>query len=166
MICRTTSPRWARDYEAAHVYMGEHPNVTIAAIRGGDPWRLSRNPYACSLYLDIRTVPGQTVDGVKRDLRRVLRAFADRTGTAEPALHVYVSDPPVVLDENLPIIQALGAAQAAGHRRTGRPRSSAGPAPMPCISRPMACRALHSDPAGECIPTRAAPPCMPSASMC
>src|SRR4051812_38619824 len=43
----------------------------------------------------------------------VLRAFADRTGTAEPALHVYVSDPPVELDENLPIIQALGAAQAA-----------------------------------------------------
>ena len=59
--------QWARDYEAAHVYMGEHPNVTIAAIRGGDPWRLSRNPYACSLYLDIRTVPGQTVDGVKRE---------------------------------------------------------------------------------------------------
>ena len=24
--------RWARDYEAAHVYMGEHPNVTIAAM--------------------------------------------------------------------------------------------------------------------------------------
>ena len=67
--------RWARDYEAAHVYMGEHPNVTIAAIRGGAPWRLSRNPHSCSLYLDIRTVPGQTVDGVKRDLRRVLRAL-------------------------------------------------------------------------------------------
>ena len=59
--------QWARDYEAAHVYMGEHPNVTLAAIRGGAPWRLSRNPYACSLYLDIRTVPGQTVDGVKRE---------------------------------------------------------------------------------------------------
>ncbi len=65
--------QWARNYEAAHVYMGEHPNVTIAAIRGGAPWRLSRNPYSCSLYLDIRTVPGQTVDAVKRDLWRVLR---------------------------------------------------------------------------------------------
>jgi hypothetical protein len=32
--------------------------VTIAAIRGGAPWRLSRNPHDCSLYLDIRTVPG------------------------------------------------------------------------------------------------------------
>ncbi len=105
--------QWARDYEAAHVYMGEHPNVTIAAIRGGAPWRLSRNPHSCSLYLDIRTVPGQTVDGVKRDLRRALRAFADRAGTPEPASHVYVSDPPTVLDENLPIIQALGSAQAA-----------------------------------------------------
>jgi acetylornithine deacetylase/succinyl-diaminopimelate desuccinylase-like protein len=105
--------QWARGYEATHVYMGEHPNVTIAAIRGGDPWRLSRNPYACSLYLDIRTVPGQSVDNVKRDLRRLLRGFADRTGAAEPALHVYVSDPPVALDETLPIVQALGAAQSA-----------------------------------------------------
>jgi acetylornithine deacetylase/succinyl-diaminopimelate desuccinylase-like protein len=103
--------QWAKDYEAAHVYMGEHANVTIAAIRGGAPWRLSRNPHECSLYLDIRTVPGQTVDGVKRELRRVLRAFATRRAIPEPKLHVYVSDPPTVLDEKLPLIQALGAAQ-------------------------------------------------------
>ncbi len=120
--------QWARDYETAHVYMGEHPNVTMAAIRGGAPWRLSRNPHSCSLYLDIRTVPGQTVDGVKRDLRRLLRAFADRTGAAEPAMHVYVSDPPVVLEETLPIIQALGAAQAA----------VTGEQPVPIIRRPGA----------------------------
>jgi acetylornithine deacetylase/succinyl-diaminopimelate desuccinylase-like protein len=103
---------WARVYETAHIFMGERPNVTIAAIRGGAPWRLSRNPHSCSLYLDIRTVPGQTVDDVKRDLRKVLRGFAQRTGTPEPALHVYVSDPPTVLDDKLPIVQALGAAQA------------------------------------------------------
>lgn len=103
--------QWARDYEAAHVYMGEHANVTIAAIRGGAPWRLSRNPHECSLYLDIRTVPGQTADGVKRDLRRVLRAFAERKGIPEPSLYLYVTDPPLVLDETLPVIQALGVAQ-------------------------------------------------------
>ena len=102
---------WARDYEARHEYMGEHPNVTVAAIRGGAPWRLSRNPYECSLYLDIRTVPGQTVEGVKRDLRRTLRAFGERKGIDEPKLHVYVSDPPNLLDEKMPIIEALGAAQ-------------------------------------------------------
>jgi acetylornithine deacetylase len=103
--------KWATDYQAAHVFMGEHPNVTVAAIRGGAPWRLSRNPYECSLYLDIRTVPGQTVESVKRDLRRVLRGFAERKGIEEPKLHVYVSDPPVLLDDKLPVIEALGAAQ-------------------------------------------------------
>ena len=51
--------QWARDYEAKHEYMGEQANVTFAAIRGGAPWRLSRNPHECSLYLDIRTVPGR-----------------------------------------------------------------------------------------------------------
>ena len=105
--------KWACDYHAAHEFMGERPNVTIAAIRGGAPWRLSRNPHDCSLYLDIRTVPGQTVDGVKRELRRVLRDFAAKSGQPEPALHVYVSDPPTVLDGHLPIIEALGAAQQA-----------------------------------------------------
>jgi acetylornithine deacetylase/succinyl-diaminopimelate desuccinylase-like protein len=120
--------KWARDYEAAHVFMGEHPNATIAAIRGGAPWRLSRNPYSCSLYLDIRTVPGQTVDGVKRDLRRVLRAFAARTGMLEPDLHVYVSDPPVVLDDKLPVVEALRNAQTA----------VTGETPAPIIRRPGA----------------------------
>jgi acetylornithine deacetylase/succinyl-diaminopimelate desuccinylase-like protein len=104
---------WARDHEARHEFMGEHPNVTVAAIRGGAPWRLSRNPHECSLYLDIRTVPGQSVDSVKRDLRRVLRGFAERKGIEEPALHIYVSDPPTVLDEKIALIEALGAAQQA-----------------------------------------------------
>jgi acetylornithine deacetylase/succinyl-diaminopimelate desuccinylase-like protein len=103
--------KWARMYESSHAYMGEHANVTIAAIRGGAPWRLSRNPHECNLYVDIRTVPGQTVESVKRELRRMLRGFAERKGIPEPHLHIYVTDPPVVLDENLPIIQALGAAQ-------------------------------------------------------
>ena len=120
--------RWAREYEAAHVFMGEHPNVTVAAIRGGAPWRLSRNPYSCSLYLDIRTVPGQTADGVKRDLRHVLRLFAHRIGAPEPKVHVYVSDPPVVLDEKLPVVQALAAAQA----------EETGQRPPPIIRRPGA----------------------------
>ena len=112
--------QWARDYESNHEYMGERPNVTIAAIRGGAPWRLSRNPHDCSLYLDIRTVPGQNTDDIKRDLRRILRAFGQRKGTPEPVMHIYVTDPPVVLDRKLPVVEALGRAQQAV---TGEPPS-------------------------------------------
>ena len=103
---------WAAAYQERHHFMDEHPNVTIACIRGGAPWRLSRNAYECSLYLDIRTVPGQTVDSVKRELRDMLSQFVERTGTPEPAIYVYVTDPPMLIDEHLPIVDALGVAQS------------------------------------------------------
>lgn len=119
---------WAQDYQKRHAFMGEHANVTIACIRGGAPWRLSRNPYDCSLYLDVRTVPGQSVDAVKRELRAVLRRFAERTNSPEPSLYVYVSDPPMLIDESLPVVQALGAAQ----------ETVAGARPASIIRRPGA----------------------------
>ena len=102
---------WAESYAESAIFMGERPNVTFAAIRGGAPWRLSRNPYECSLYLEARTVPGQSFEDIKRDLRKVLREFADRSGTPEPKLDSYVTDPAVVIDEGLPIIDALSTAQ-------------------------------------------------------
>jgi acetylornithine deacetylase len=103
--------QWAADYQQRHHFMGEHANVTLACIRGGAPWRLSRNPYECSLYLDIRTVPGQTVDSVKRELRNVLKRFAESAGTPEPSMYIYITDPPTVIDESLPVVEAIGAAQ-------------------------------------------------------
>ena len=133
---------WAFEYEAGNVYMGEHPNVTVAAIRGGDPWRLSRNPHSCSLYLDIRTVPGQSVESIKRGLRGVLRAFAARKRTKEPALHIYVSDPPNLVAESSPIVMALGDAQ----------QHVTGERPKPVIRRPGA-DAVHLTAYGvPCIP--------------
>lgn len=104
--------KWAADYQKRHAFMNEHANVTIACIRGGAPWRLSRNPHECSLYLDIRTVPGQSVDDVKRELRAVLTRFSERTSTPEPSIFVYVSDPPTLIDESLPVVEALGAGQS------------------------------------------------------
>lgn len=110
--------KWAADYEKRHSFMNEHANVTIACIRGGAPWRLSRNPRECSLYLDIRTVPGQKFEDVKRELRAVLAGFAERTGTPEPPIFVYVTDPPTIIDETLPVVEALagGQTQVMGER--------------------------------------------------
>jgi len=102
---------WAKAYEQDDIYMGERPNVTIACVRGGDSWRLSRNPYSCSLYLDIRTVPGQNAEMIKRQLRKVLRDFAARSGTPEAELFMYVTDPATVISDDLPVVEVLGAAQ-------------------------------------------------------
>jgi acetylornithine deacetylase len=101
---------WAKQYSASHEYMGERPNVTFAAIRGGLPWRVSRNPWECSLYLDVRTIPGTTTDDLKRSLRPVLRAFAQARKCAEPIMDAYVSDPPTDIGETPLISKVVMAA--------------------------------------------------------
>ena len=116
-VLQTMLQQWIQDYEAAHVCLGEHPNVTVAAMRAGKPWQLARNPFECSLYLDIRTVPGQTAESVKRSLREVLRAFAVARGRPEPALQLVVNDPPTAIGADEPITLAL----RESHRRlTGK----------------------------------------------
>lgn len=107
---------WIHEYEGQNVYLGEHPNVTVAAIRGGLPWRLSRNPFECSLYLDIRTVPGQVADDIKRSLRRALKAFSAKQGSPEPALEFFVNDPPTAISPDEPVTRAI---REAHHRVTG-----------------------------------------------
>ena len=106
-VVQSAIAEWAPNYERNHEFMGEHPNVTIAAIRGGMPWRLSRNPIECSLYLDIRTVPGQTADTVKRELRETLSHVCQNSGIDEPELEVYLNDPPTAISPELPVVDAL-----------------------------------------------------------
>lgn len=125
---QTMLEKWMAEYEETHVYMGERPNVTIAAVRGGMPWRLARNPFECSLYLDIRTVPGQTTEQVKRSLRGVLREFASERGRPEPVLEFFVNDPPTVIGEG----EAITEVMRASHRRV------TGDDAQPAIRRPGA----------------------------
>jgi acetylornithine deacetylase len=104
---------WAKAFQEKNAYLGEHANVTVAGIRGGLPWRLSRNAFECSVYLDIRTVPGQTAEQVKRELRALAQQFAQRHGVDEPALALLVTDPPLEIGHDLPIVKAVEAAQRA-----------------------------------------------------
>lgn len=134
--------KWIADYEASHVCLGEHPNVTIAAIRGGMPWRLARNPFECSLYLDIRTVPGQTAEDVKRSLRKLLGEFAAARDKPEPLLEVFVNDPPTTISERELITKVIceshrgitGKASPFIIRRTGADSTHLNRYDVPCIT--------------------------------
>ncbi|MDP2239734.1 MAG: M20/M25/M40 family metallo-hydrolase [Burkholderiales bacterium] len=107
---QTSLLQWSAEYEAEHIYMGERPNVTISAIRGGMPWRLARNPFECSLYLDIRTIPGQTADDVKRSLRKTLRAFSNSNHCPEPTLEFFVNDPATTISAEELVTKVVCAA--------------------------------------------------------
>jgi acetylornithine deacetylase/succinyl-diaminopimelate desuccinylase-like protein len=101
---------WAPGYSERNEFMGERPSVTIAAVKGGLTWRLSRNPFEASLYIDVRTVPGQTADQVKRELRALLKNVAAESGEPEAGLSFYVNDPATLIDPGQPVIGAMRAA--------------------------------------------------------
>jgi len=84
---------WARKYEAQHTFDSPcgHviPKVNIGAIRGGVPYRPNRTSPHCSIYVDVRIVPGEDPLRVERELQGVVdsagvggrvETFLGRTG--------------------------------------------------------------------------------------
>jgi acetylornithine deacetylase len=106
------------------------------------PWRLARNPFECSLYLDIRTVPGQSTEDIKRSLRRFLREFAAARAKPVPLLDFMVNDPPTTIAETELVAQVLAESHRAitGQvspyimRRTGADATHLNRYDVPCIT--------------------------------
>ena len=67
---------WARDYQERTTSVRAEsdvvPKVNIGAIRAGHPTQPILSPVTCSLYLDVRTVPGENPMSVHRELRGLL----------------------------------------------------------------------------------------------
>ncbi|MDC7787153.1 M20/M25/M40 family metallo-hydrolase [Rhodoplanes sp. TEM] len=82
--------RWARDYEKREVYACEHgtivPKAVIGAIRGGNPYHVTRTSELCALYLDCRLTPDSDPLDIRRELRELL-ASLNLPGTVELFLY-------------------------------------------------------------------------------
>jgi acetylornithine deacetylase/succinyl-diaminopimelate desuccinylase-like protein len=69
---------WALEYEREHTYRCAGgtvvPKVSVNAVRSGVPYKITKTPSICHLYLDIRVAPDQTLLSVERELRAALEA--------------------------------------------------------------------------------------------
>lgn len=63
---------WGDEYQERRSVYGMKANVTLAAMEGGWPFRCSRVPIFCSLYVDTRLLPGQEPLEVQREIEAVL----------------------------------------------------------------------------------------------
>jgi acetylornithine deacetylase/succinyl-diaminopimelate desuccinylase-like protein len=104
---------WAREYERRFVYHCKDgtivPKAVIGAIRGGNPYHITRTSELCALYLDCRLTPDSDPLELRRELRELLSQLK-LPGTVELFLYrrSYGSD------ENTILLDGLRAA----HRRT------------------------------------------------
>lgn len=64
--------RWGEGYEKRCSYLGMPAHVTLSAIEGGWPYRCSRVPVYCTLYVDTRLMPNQDPLSVQLEIEAVL----------------------------------------------------------------------------------------------
>jgi acetylornithine deacetylase len=59
---------WGEEYQERRSVYGMKANVTLSAMEGGWPFRCSRVPIFCTLYVDTRLLPGQEPLEVQREI--------------------------------------------------------------------------------------------------
>lgn len=82
---------WIPDYQNRYEFMGTKPTVNIGSIEGGWPWRASRTPGFCNLYVDVRFPPRHHVLDIKQELARIVQKVSKEYGFS-PDLELYVTD--------------------------------------------------------------------------
>ncbi len=97
---------WIPDYQKRHIYLNTKPQVSLGAIQGGWPWRLSRTPGYCSLYLDVRIIPGQSPLDVKEELNDLLRKIRKTDPGIDIESELLVTNPASIISEDEPVVQA------------------------------------------------------------
>jgi acetylornithine deacetylase/succinyl-diaminopimelate desuccinylase-like protein len=74
----TAIEEWAVEFEARRTVETScgtmAPKAQVGAFRGGLPWRPNRSSTYAALYVDVRTLPGEDVGPIRRELESVVRA--------------------------------------------------------------------------------------------
>ncbi len=98
---------WTPKYRKAHRLGQVDAGVNLAAIRGGLPYRGSRTPYFCSLYVDCRQIPGQKPMEVKHEIEGIMRRLKEQDPELRYEVEPYMSVPGVKLDQDEYLFQAV-----------------------------------------------------------
>jgi acetylornithine deacetylase/succinyl-diaminopimelate desuccinylase-like protein len=104
---------WGQKYSDRHQDEVMRPLVNVGAIHGGEAFKPSRTAEACSLYMNLNFVRGQTVMSVERELREALSNLFSDDPKAKYEVDVYLAKQPDLLDMSSPLIGAM----SVGHEK-------------------------------------------------
>jgi acetylornithine deacetylase len=104
---------WAVGYRKRNKYGNSMANVNIAAIEGGWPWRCSRTPVFCTIYVDTRLIPGQHPLDIKREINEVIRKLEKEDPELRVDTDLFMSNFGSEIDPNHYLFGATKAAHKA-----------------------------------------------------
>ncbi len=106
---------WRESYLQRYCHPEVELAVSISSIEGGWPWRASRSPGSCSVFVDIRTAPNQSLLPVRGELVQLIRSLNLGDGDAAPDVEFYASIPGSEIDSGEEIVSTLQRAHKAVH---------------------------------------------------
>lgn len=100
---------WIPEYQEKYKFMGVKPTVNIGSIEGGWPWRASRTPAFCNLFIDVRFPPPYHFLDIKQEVKKVLERVEAEHGILAD-LEIYVTDPWSSVDDDEYICESIAKA--------------------------------------------------------
>ncbi|MBM3558747.1 MAG: M20/M25/M40 family metallo-hydrolase [Alphaproteobacteria bacterium] len=113
IIYEALKNEWIEPYRQRNAYEGMLPNVSISAIRGGWPWRVSRVPVFCDIFMDVRLSPAMTIVELHEELAQFLAGLKKRDPGLDAEFEFYCAGPGTAIAKDSPVVTAITAAHTA-----------------------------------------------------
>jgi len=110
MIVYDALKEWSEGYRTRNAFEGMKPNVIISAIRGGWPWRVSRVPVFCDIFMDVRLSPAMGVVELKAELEELLAELKRNHPKLVCDVEFYGTGPGTHIDRNALVVESVSAA--------------------------------------------------------
>ncbi len=107
--------RYVEEYEARHQYKGLPAMIHMAAVEGGWPWRMNRVPISCSIYVEHRVLPNQTLQDARQAILGLVEAARREMPRLKVEVEFYVSMPGASTAEDSAVAQSVKRAHAIVH---------------------------------------------------
>ena len=102
-----TFKKWKKEFESRIEYKGYNGLVNLAAIQGGRPWKGSRTPDSCSLYIDVRYPPTMSPIQIRAELDRLVEGLNSEDPTLKIELEPYISNPATEISKEDYIVSSI-----------------------------------------------------------
>jgi len=104
--------RWVEAFEAESAYGGQPGVVNIGAVRGGDPWRVSRTPQRTDLFLDVRVPPTMALQDAAHRVEALVAELRAASPEAGFDLEIFVTSPGASISPDHELVRALELSHA------------------------------------------------------
>ncbi len=99
--------RWISAFEEQSEYGGVPGVVNIGAVRGGQPWRLSRTPERTDLFLDIRIPPTMSLQEACRRFEELVGELRNAAPDAGIDSEIFVTSPGAQIAPDHALVRAI-----------------------------------------------------------